>query len=52
MFLFISKVINSDWVAFTYHYWYLLFVGLAHQGKDIVSKFIREYSSLRILSPR
>jgi hypothetical protein len=51
MFLSISNVINSDWVAFTCHYWYLLFIGLAYQGKDIVSRFITEYSSLRDFVP-
>jgi hypothetical protein len=30
---------------------YMLFVGLAYQGKDIVFKFIIEYSSLRDFGP-
>jgi hypothetical protein len=28
------------------------FIGLAYQGKDIVFRFIIEYSSLRIMAPR
>jgi hypothetical protein len=29
-----------------------VFVGLAYQGKDIVFRFIIEYSSLMVLAPR
>ncbi len=38
----------NAWDFFAEH----LFIGLADQGKDIVLRFIREYSSLRILAPR
>jgi hypothetical protein len=34
----------EDWVNIS-------FVGLAYEGKDIVFRFIREYSSLRDLGP-
>jgi len=34
------------------HYVMILFVGLACQGKDIVFRFIIEYSSLRDFGPK
>ncbi len=54
--LMISMAVGAkvDW-EFTYHLWrklVSLFVGLANQGKDIVFRFIIEYSSLMDFGPK
>jgi hypothetical protein len=49
-FTFIEKI--QEWTNAQPCLIYMLFVGLAYQGKDIVFRFIIEYSSLRDLAPR
>jgi hypothetical protein len=42
---------NHSWVAHSQGLEAEIFVGLAYQGKDIVVRFIIEYSSLRDFGP-
>jgi len=42
---------NTSMVFIQHQYTQKLFVGLAFQGKDIVFRFIKEYSSLRVFGP-
>jgi hypothetical protein len=42
---------NTGMVFIQHQYTQKLFVGLAYQGKDIVFRFIKEYSSLRDFGP-
>ncbi len=48
-FTFIEKI--QEWTSAQPCLIYMLFVGLAYQGKDIVFRFIIEYSSLRDFGP-
>jgi hypothetical protein len=54
-FFFAKKMIQSCHIMKEKHWdcwiWWSNFVGLAYQGKDIVFRFIIEYSSLRDFGP-